>query len=832
MAYSSNFNLDSERFGSDPRRGQAPSSSRIPHDRAEQPSSTSRRLDAQSRPASPRTTNRITVSGKEDAGYPRTSRPVSRASNRSRSSADVRSHTRSTRLGDAPAQSSRGKGREAAREGERRSGAKQERARGVPATSTRDQRMGSTSDSIVAKIFDVLKFMLLSVFKLIAFLGRSIGRGFIALWNKSKIIGGALLVVLVLVGGFLIDSALTADKIYKGVSVGDVDVAGMTQTEAANALSERYGDKLSRTSVYIFTSEDAARDTDVEQVQMQDDMLAEQVSVEEALESKVLWVESSDTLGARLPVEELAAQAYEFGRSSGILDRFSTLMHAHEIDVRLDYNPTMLSKLISDINTAIGDPAQEYSIAVENGTASLVEGHDGYEIDEATFQATLTDKLLKSEVDDPRYIPVTEYVELKVDAESAQKTVDAVNAVLEEGTSFDFGSSSTEISRETLGSWIETMPTKRNGAWYLKPELSEQKALETLTESLNLDENGGSYTVTFEVGEEGVKVNPSEEVSIPDVGQALDGLNTVLFGSFCDTGTQRISGDRFNNTIQTEQTTGPLTLDESLAYGIVTTFSTYTTEFNSSTSTLNRMYNIQKVADLINDSVVKANGGTWSFNETAGDCNAEAGFKEAGVISGDEMTQEAGGGVCQVATTVFNSVYDAGLPVNERHNHTLSSSSYPAGRDAAIAYPTLDLIWENNTSSDILLTTSYNSYSVTVDLIGENPGLEVISDVSDWEEGDPYKVKVEVDETYADNAVVKMTNGSDGKTINVTRTVKDAEGNVVDQKTFSSVYSPINELYKVGPEVDVAEIQRKYARPESTSTQSKQTSSSDDTSSP
>lgn len=190
------------------------------------------------------------------------------------------------------------------------------------------------------------------------------------------------------------------------------------------------------------------------------------------------------------------------------------------------------------------------------------------------------------------------------------------------------------------------------------------------------------------------------------------------------------------------------------------------------------------------------------------------------------MTQEAGGGVCQVATTVFNSVYESGLPINERHNHTLSSSSYPAGRDAAIAYPTLDLIWENSTSSDILLTTSYSSYSVTVDLIGEDPELEVMTETGEWGEGDPYKVKVEVDDTYAPTAVVKMTNGSDGKSINVVRTVKDKDGNLVDQKTFSSVYSPINELYKVGSEVDTAEIQRKNARPDGTS------SSSGDPSSP
>lgn len=787
---------------------------------------------------SPRTTNRITVSGK-GSSYPQRSRSTSQSVSRSRrfdddgrSSRPVRSRDVSSRsISDRDRRASSGRTQQPKGTGNARGrGQQQDRISRASQAPQRPQPTGSASDSAIAGIFNILKLLFVGIAKVFALVGQAIARGFLALWNKSKVIGGALVVVVVLLAGFLVDSALTADKIYQGVSVGDVNVAGMTQEEAANAISERYGNKLESTNVYIFTSEEAARDTDIEQVQTQEKALSKAVSPDEALENKVLWVESSNTLGARLPVQELAAEAYEFGRSSGLLDRFSTLMHSHQIAVRLDYNHTMLSKLLSDINTAIGDPVQEYGITVEGGQASLVEGHDGYEIDKDTFQATLTDKLLNTEVDDPRYIPVAEYVSLKVDGESAAKTVEAVNQVLGEGASFDFESTSTEISSDTLGSWIDVEPAERGNSWYLRPFLSEQKALRTLSESLNLAEAGQKQPVSFELTDDGVNVKPSAEITIPDVGSALEGLDQTLFGSYCESGTQRISGDRFSNPIQTKTTSDPIKLQEALAYGVVITFSSFTTQFNSSTSTLNRMYNIQKAADLINQSVVKADGGTWSFNETAGDCNAEAGFKEAGVVSGEEMTQGAGGGVCQVATTVFNSVYEAGLPINERHNHTISSSAYPTGRDAAIAYPTLDLIWENDTPSDILLTTSYDSNSITVDLIGEDPMREVTTDTGDWTDGDPYKVKVEVDETYADFAVVKMTNGSDGKSISVTRTVKDADGNVLEQKTFGSIYSPVNELYKVGPEVDTAEIERKYARQDDSSSSSDSASNSNSSS--
>lgn len=814
MAYSSNFTLDPDGSGRPSRSGRSSSARRGSDARPE-------RLRPASVDGGPRTTNRITVSGKE----PRISRRLEgdapdAGARRSARSGSYRSDVRTGRSSDRFARGQASSRTRSSGPAPQRTRQGQDRQRRTSRTASyaavqspeRPQRAGGAGSSGTSKLFDILKLLLLGLLHVIALAGRGIGRVFLALWGKSRILGCALTVALVLGAGFLIDSALTADKVYQGVKVGDVDVGGMTQQEAADAISARYADKLANTSVYIFTSEEAARDTDVTQVQMQEQVLAEQISVEDALENKVLWVESSDTLGARLPVQELAAEAYEFGRSTGMFDRFSTLMRAHEIPARLDYNPTMLDKLVSDLDTAIGTPAQESGISIQDGTASVVEGHDGYEIDEAVFQGTLTDKLLNSEVDDPRYIPVAEYVTLKVDAASAQKTADAVNQALEEGASFDLGDASTDISKETLGSWVEAAPAERDGEWYLKPTLSEKKALETLTGSLNLEQEEEPYAVSFQVGEDGVSVSPSQEISIPNVGTALEGLDQALFGSFCEAGVQQISGDRFDIPIQTQRTSGPLSLDEALAYGVVTKFSTYTTQFNSTSSTMNRMYNIQKAADLINDSVVGADGGRWSFNETAGDCNAEAGFKEAGVISGDEMTQEAGGGICQVATTVFNAVYESGLPIIERHNHSLISTSYPAGRDAAIAYPTLDLVWENDGPSDVLLTTSYTSTSVTVNLIGEDPDLTVTTEVGDWEEGDPYKVKVEVDDTYAPTAVVKMTAGSDGKTIEVTRTVKNAQGDVVGQQVFSSVYSPTNELYKVGSEVDAAEVQRKHAR--------------------
>ena len=166
----------------------------------------------------------------------------------------------------------------------------------------------------------------------------------------------------------------------------------------------------------------------------------------------------------------------------------------------------------------------------------------------------------------------------------------------------------------------------------------------------------------------------------------------------------------------------------------------YTTEFTSGAGTENRNHNIRLVSDLLNDSVAPA-GGTWSFNGTSGECNAERGFLGAGAIIDGEYEDAVGGGICQVATTVFNAVYDAGYPVPTRYNHSLYIASYPAGRDAAVSWDELDLVWKNDGASDVLMRTSYTDTSVTVTLYGVDPGYRVSTNVGEWTEGEKHKTK-------------------------------------------------------------------------------------------
>jgi vancomycin resistance protein YoaR len=222
---------------------------------------------------------------------------------------------------------------------------------------------------------------------------------------------------------------------------------------------------------------------------------------------------------------------------------------------------------------------------------------------------------------------------------------------------------------------------------------------------------------------------------------------------------------------------------------------TYTTEYSLASNP--KIANIHLAADLINNSLI-APEGIWSFNETAGECNEARGFQVATAISDGEYVDEIGGGICQVATTVFNAVFDSGLPIEERVNHGYYMLSYPPGRDATVSWPSPDLKFSNDTEHWILLTMSYTDESVTATLWGTNPGYIVESEDSGFVDRTKFEqVEVENPEMYVGETQIRQY-GADGRTISVRRYVYNSAGELIRDGTFRSVYAPEDEITEVG----------------------------------
>lgn len=142
---------------------------------------------------------------------------------------------------------------------------------------------------------------------------------------------------------------------------------------------------------------------------------------------------------------------------------------------------------------------------------------------------------------------------------------------------------------------------------------------------------------------------------------------------------------------------------------------TYSTSFKANDS--NRSYNVKRASDSI-DKKLLLPGETFSFNETTGPRSLKAGYKEATVIYDGKFVPGEGGGVCQVSSTLYNTLLSSQVNIVERHRHSLPVGYVPPGRDATVAYDVLDLKFKNNYSAPIYIQSYVNGNVLTVKMYG------------------------------------------------------------------------------------------------------------------
>ncbi|MGF7186937.1 vancomycin resistance protein YoaR [Desulfitispora alkaliphila] len=131
----------------------------------------------------------------------------------------------------------------------------------------------------------------------------------------------------------------------------------------------------------------------------------------------------------------------------------------------------------------------------------------------------------------------------------------------------------------------------------------------------------------------------------------------------------------------------------------------------------NRMQNVIIAAKAISNTLVLP-GEVFSFNETTGPRTVENGYKQAPVIIGGGFGMDAGGGVCQVSSTMYNAVLKSNLEIVERHPHSKPVRYVPKNRDAAVSWGSLDFKFKNSTDYPIIVKSSAVPGRVEVTIMG------------------------------------------------------------------------------------------------------------------
>jgi vancomycin resistance protein YoaR len=168
------------------------------------------------------------------------------------------------------------------------------------------------------------------------------------------------------------------------------------------------------------------------------------------------------------------------------------------------------------------------------------------------------------------------------------------------------------------------------------------------------------------------------------------------------------------------------------------------------------------------------------------------------VIIGDEYEEDVGGGVSQVATTVFNAAWEAGVKVLERNPHSLYISRYQLGRDATVNYPDLDLKFRNDTGKWMVVLGASGGDGITVTLAGPPTGRRVVSEPGPLVvTGNPPVKRIKDPKLTVGTEVVEEL-GSSPQSVTVTRTVYNRDGSVLYDETWRTNYRGEKRVIRVG----------------------------------
>ncbi len=213
-------------------------------------------------------------------------------------------------------------------------------------------------------------------------------------------------------------------------------------------------------------------------------------------------------------------------------------------------------------------------------------------------------------------------------------------------------------------------------------------------------------------------------------------------------------------------------------------------------SSKERKNNIELAADAINGTVLPC-GGEFSFNKVVGERTEERGYLPAKIISGGEFVDGVGGGVCQVSSTVYNAALLAGLSVTEWHRHSLPVSYVSPSFDAMVSGTFCDLIFKNDTESEIYIVCRADGEYVSAEFFGikKEYDYKLISRVLETIEP---KIESKYDETLKSGEKKQVIYAKKGFKSEGYLCAYRGEKLIFSKKIRSDEYPAVNGLIKTG----------------------------------
>lgn len=505
------------------------------------------------------------------------------------------------------------------------------------------------------------------------------------------------------------------------------------------------------------------------------------------------WEVTAEDLGIKVDVPATVNLAWAVGRQGNLGERVGSAAESYFSGKRIGLVVKIEEEKLNKFTTLV---AEEVDVPLVQPSMSLItkggkkiigvqRGQDGVEVDKDWLRREIVGRAQRLDGEAwPLQVKNLQVSLDEVGVEAAQKRAEGMV-----GKTLVFKLEKDQWVWQD-GQLVGLMEVRPDGGF---EEAAVRSAVEALAENVNRQPENAAFTFedgrvsVFRPGRDGLELKEDE-------------LIAAVRGSFEQLGAEK----EVVLEVAVEKTAPEVATGDVNNMGIKELVGRGKSSYSHSIP--NRIHNVALAANRINGVVVPP-GEVFSFNEAVGEISAATGYKSAYVISGGRTILGDGGGVCQVSTTLFRAILDAGLPIEERKAHAYRVGYYEEdslpGIDATVYNPSADLRFKNDTDNYLLIQTHPDSVNrkLVIDIYGTKDGRVVeMSKPKLWGQTPPLPTVYQDDPTLPAGTTKQVDWSAWGaKTSFDYKVVKNGE--VIYEKTFYSHYRPWAAVFLRGTKI-------------------------------
>lgn len=574
--------------------------------------------------------------------------------------------------------------------------------------------------------------------------------------NLALLILGVLLIAIC-IWLFVIYANFYQNRYFPKTYVDDLNISGLTIEEAKNKVGEQIKKEIdfNNDSVTLYYHDQQIKET-----------------------LKDLSIKNN--------LDEVLAEAFTAGHQGNIFRKVGDVIKNHfkpnEYQVGVSYDQDKIDVMIQNFKSVVDYVGEKPSFIVSGKNVDVIAGEDSNELQEnetlQNFNAQIISKSLRNlKQTDLSVEAFVTHPTKALSKEEATSSIARAEKIIDQKLIFSYEYQKVNLDDGDLISFL-ALPTG----------FDEAKIIEFI-DKLKAEINRQSSDASFIYDKDTLKV--TEFVPDKDGLEINDQATKDIIENFLTAiENETITDNSFDLPMQ--NTKANITLGDTNDLGIKEVIGFGESWYAHSIP--NRIYNVSITADRINNYIVKP-GNEFSFNKALGEVSEKTGYKSAYVIEAGETKLAAGGGVCQVSSTLFRALLNAGLKITKRLPHAYRVSYYEIGNepgfDATVYAGETDLRFINDTDNYILINCQSDSDNLYMycKLYGTSDGrYNEIKDYKKWGQTPALPTIYVPDPSLAPGQLKQIDWAASGIKAEFTNVIYDKDGQVMREDYYYSNY--------------------------------------------